>query len=96
MTIQANRIKKVTGSEGGGGFNPRIKPTESMLALATERRFSRISPEISSFFRSLFSPGGTFLGQCGFFGRSAEVSPANRRPAADDSIHRSGNIPELP
>jgi hypothetical protein len=43
-------------AEGAGGFNPRIKPTESMLALATEGCFSLISPEISSFFRSLFSP----------------------------------------
>jgi hypothetical protein len=44
-------------AEGGGGFNPRIEATESTLALATEGRFSLISPEISSFFRSLFRPG---------------------------------------
>jgi hypothetical protein len=31
-----------------GVFNPRIKPAKSMLALATERRFSQISPEIPS------------------------------------------------
>ena len=35
--------------EGGGGFNPRIKPTEPKLALATEERFPPIPPEIPSF-----------------------------------------------
>ena len=30
--------------EGGGGFNPRIKPIESTLALATEGHFPPISP----------------------------------------------------
>ncbi len=36
-------------SEGGGGFNPRIKPAESPQALATEGRFPPISPLIPSF-----------------------------------------------
>ena len=34
--------------EGGGGFNPRIVPTESTRALAPEGRFSPISPEFLS------------------------------------------------
>jgi hypothetical protein len=32
-----------------GGFNPRIKPTESTWALAPEGGFPPISPEIPSF-----------------------------------------------
>ena len=36
-------------SEGGGGFNPRIKPAESARALAPERRSRPISPEAPSF-----------------------------------------------
>jgi hypothetical protein len=35
--------------EGGGGFNPRIKPTESTLALATEEHFPPISPKSGVF-----------------------------------------------
>jgi molybdopterin-containing oxidoreductase family iron-sulfur binding subunit len=40
---------KKLNSEGGGGFNPRIKPAESMPALATEGRFLPIPAEIPSF-----------------------------------------------
>jgi hypothetical protein len=40
---------KKLDSEGGGGFNPRIKPTESMLAVATEEHFPPISPQTPSF-----------------------------------------------
>ena len=36
-------------SEGDGGFNPRVKPLESVVALATEGRFSYILPEIRGF-----------------------------------------------
>ena len=32
-------------SEGGGGFNPRVKPIEPALALAAEGRFFAISAE---------------------------------------------------
>jgi hypothetical protein len=35
--------------EGGGGFNPRIKPAESTRALAPEGRYTPISPQIPSF-----------------------------------------------
>ena len=35
--------------EGGGGFNPRIKPPKSMRALAPEGHFQSISLETSSF-----------------------------------------------
>jgi hypothetical protein len=36
-------------SEGGGGFNPRIKPKESMRALAPEGRPSQMSTAIHPF-----------------------------------------------
>ncbi len=35
--------------EGVGGFNPRTKPTESQVALATEGQFSAIPPKFPSF-----------------------------------------------
>src|ERR1035437_7955937 len=35
--------------EGGGGFNPRIRPAKTARALAPEGRFPPISPEITSF-----------------------------------------------
>jgi dihydrofolate synthase/folylpolyglutamate synthase len=38
---------KGLGTEGGGGFNPRIKPTESMWALATDARTSAESGQRS-------------------------------------------------
>ena len=34
------------GTEGGGGFNPRMKPTETTWALAPERRIPQISSQI--------------------------------------------------
>jgi hypothetical protein len=37
------------GPDGGGGFNPRLKPTESTLASAPEGRHTSISPPIPSF-----------------------------------------------
>jgi len=46
--------------EGGGGFNPRIKPTGSMRALAPEGRFSTISHEIPSFSAASLAPEGWF------------------------------------
>src|ERR1035438_7877218 len=42
--------------EGGGGFNPRIKPTESMPALAAAGRFSANFIQDSEFFRRLVKP----------------------------------------
>jgi hypothetical protein len=36
-------------AEGDGGFNPRVKPIESMMALATEGRSSPIMLENPSF-----------------------------------------------
>jgi hypothetical protein len=44
------------GSEGGGGFNPRIKPTESMWALAPEGRFPPTSREFPSFSEGCKAP----------------------------------------
>jgi hypothetical protein len=60
----ANSSKKVRplqaaekpGPEGGGGFNPRIKPAESIGPSGPEVRFSDFSFGIRPFFRSLFSP----------------------------------------
>jgi hypothetical protein len=37
------------GAEGGGGFNPRIRPTESARALAPEGRNLPISRQTQSF-----------------------------------------------
>jgi len=45
-------------AEGGGGFNPRIKPTESTRALAPEERLPPISPEIPSFSAASLAPEG--------------------------------------
>jgi tRNA(Ile)-lysidine synthetase-like protein len=45
----AKQDAKKTGSEGGGGFNPPQKPTESTRALAPEKGSAVISPETSSF-----------------------------------------------
>jgi hypothetical protein len=42
--------------EGGGGFNPRIKPTESTSALAAEGRFLRLSSEMPSFSAASLAP----------------------------------------
>jgi hypothetical protein len=39
-----HRPRKNSCPEGGGGFNPRIKPTESALALATDGHFLPIAP----------------------------------------------------
>jgi hypothetical protein len=44
--------------EGGGGFNPRIKPTESALALAPEGFFLPVSPKILSFSAASLAPEG--------------------------------------
>jgi hypothetical protein len=46
--------------EGGGGFNPRITPIESMRALAPEERILPISPENLPF--SAACKAGSFLG----------------------------------
>ena len=43
-------------TEGGGGFNPRTKPTEPMRALAPEGDFPPIPPELSSFSASCLAP----------------------------------------
>ena len=45
-------------TEGGGGFNPRIKPIGSTRALAPEGRFSPISPEIPSSPAASLAPEG--------------------------------------
>jgi hypothetical protein len=45
----ASQAAKKRDPEGGGGFNPRIKPTESTMALAAEERFTPIPPEIRVF-----------------------------------------------
>ena len=45
-------------TEGGGGFNPRIKPIGSTRTLAPEGRFSPISPEIPSSPAASLAPEG--------------------------------------
>jgi glycosidase len=46
------------GSEGDGGFNPRVKPIETMGALAPEKLISPISPEIPSIPAASIAPEG--------------------------------------
>ncbi len=57
----AKQAAEKLDAEGGGGFNPRIKPIESMAALAVEEQNLQIVPEIA-LFRSLFSQGSLKLG----------------------------------
>jgi hypothetical protein len=45
----AKQAAEKLNSEGDGGFNPRVKPLESVVALATEGRFSHILPGIRGF-----------------------------------------------
>jgi len=45
-------------TEGGAGFNPRIKPTESVPALAAEGHFLPVSPEIPSISEVCLAPEG--------------------------------------
>ena len=47
-TEPAAQAAEQLNPEGGGGFNPRIKPTESTRALAPEECSQQISPEIQS------------------------------------------------
>jgi hypothetical protein len=35
-----NKLKKKLGAEGGGGFNPRTKPTEPMRALQAAEKLN--------------------------------------------------------
>jgi tRNA (guanine37-N1)-methyltransferase len=44
-----SEVAEKCDAEGGGGFNPRIKPTESMRALAPEACPAPIAPAIQSF-----------------------------------------------
>jgi hypothetical protein len=50
-------------TEGGGGFNPRIRPIESMLALAPEGRFPQILPDNPSFSAASLAPEGMLASQ---------------------------------
>jgi hypothetical protein len=43
-------------SEGGGGFNPRIKPSESIPALAADGPFPSFSPTTPSFSAACLAP----------------------------------------
>ncbi len=49
LTSRALQAAEKLNSEGGGGFNPRIKPTEPTRASALEECFPPISPETPSF-----------------------------------------------
>ena len=46
---RAKQAAEKLHTEGGGGFNPRIRPTESIRASAPEERELPISPEIPRF-----------------------------------------------
>ena len=45
LKIETRQAAEKLDPEGGGGFNPRVKPTESMWALAPEGRFAQFHPE---------------------------------------------------
>jgi hypothetical protein len=51
----ASQAAEKVDSEGGGGFNPRIKPAES-AGFSRGGMFLAVSTQKSDFFRSLFSP----------------------------------------
>ena len=59
---RALQAAKKLHAEGDGGFNPRVKPIESTLALATEGRFSGISPESQPFSAASLAPEVRFSG----------------------------------
>jgi len=62
----AEQVAKQHDPEGGGGFNPRIKPTEATPALVAEECFPSISPKISSLCAATEGPKNTaqFFGDC--------------------------------
>jgi hypothetical protein len=64
-----------TDPEGGGGFNPRTKPTKSMRALAAEGRFSPIPTESLSFSAASFAPPGLRPA-----GQTTELERRTKRP----------------
>ena len=55
----ASQAAEKLDPEGGGGFNPRIKPTESTPALVAEGSFTRISSKTPSFFAACLAPEGS-------------------------------------
>jgi len=56
--LRALQAAEKLDPEGGGGFNPRIEPTESTPALAAEERFPRISSKMPSFSAATLAPEG--------------------------------------
>jgi tRNA (guanine37-N1)-methyltransferase len=56
--IGALHAAEKIGTEGGGGFNPRIKPTETTRALAPERPIPSVSPQIGPFSAASLAPEG--------------------------------------
>ncbi|MGA3264284.1 MAG: glutamate--tRNA ligase [Terracidiphilus sp.] len=50
------QLAEILDSEGGGGFNPRIQPTESTRALAPEGRFPPTAPGIPGFSATCLDP----------------------------------------
>jgi len=49
VKMRTLQVEKKLRSEGGGGFNPRIRPAESTRALAPEERFHRFCPNLGLF-----------------------------------------------
>jgi len=53
------RVEQATeklGTEGGGGFNPRIRPTERARALAPDRRIPPVPPQLGPFSAACKAP----------------------------------------
>jgi hydrogenase maturation protein HypF len=61
-SVRALQAAEKPDLEGGGGFNPCIKPAESKRALAPERNFPPVSPESQSFSAACLAPEGDFSG----------------------------------
>jgi hypothetical protein len=59
--FRASQAAEKLKAEGVGGFNPRIKPTESEVALATEGQFSSIPPKFPSFSATCSAPEGNLI-----------------------------------
>ena len=84
-STRALQAAEKLGPEGGGGFNPRIKPTGSMPALAAEGRVSPISPKISSSSATSLAPEGMLRPKSNLIRDSLNVK-------SQDIVYRSAAV----
>jgi 2-oxoglutarate dehydrogenase E2 component (dihydrolipoamide succinyltransferase) len=102
QTLQTNapalQAAEKPDAEGDGGFNPRVTPIESTLALASEGRIPPISPETTTFPAASLPPEGelsnppsavhTVAGQSNS-ATPPRSSPLVRRIARDNNLDLS-------